>query len=254
MKFDSPVDKDGNKRKKFAIVGFAESSRHLAPYDDDSWEIHAMNQLYRHIPRATVWWEMHRREDFLADQVPGTNYLEWLQQCPIPIMMVDKFPDIPNSVRYPIEEMAAKFSDYFYSTISYMLAYAIANGYTEIGLWGIDLSHDSEYEYQKPSAEYFLGVAQGLGITIHLPSQTALLKGMYRYGYQPMPDNKDITWLEVYTNRVKSKQLEMIGMVNQLQGQLAAAEEFTSWARSKRRGSAPPDPNQPDPDKVATNR
>lgn len=251
MKFGKGLDKNGNRRKKFAIVGFAESSRHLAPFDDDEWDIAAMNQLYRHIPRADFWYEMHRREDFLADQVPGTDYLAWLKTCEIPIYMVDHFDDIPNSVRFPIEDAVKMFGDYFYSTISYMIALAIMQGYEEIGIWGVDLSHDSEYEYQKPSAEYLLGVAIGRGISVRLPGQSALLKGMYRYGYEPMPDNKDIQWLQVYTQRVSAKQQELLGMVNQLQGQLACAEEFTQWARSKRRGSAPPDPNMPDPDKTA---
>lgn len=252
MKFDSPLDVTGNKRKKVAIVGFAESTRHLAPYDDDSYEIWAMNQLYRHIPRATRWWEMHRRQDFLADQVPGTDYLKWLQECPIPIYMVDKFEDIPNSVRYPIEDMEAKFGNYFMSTISYMFALAIIEGFEEISIWGIDLSHDSEYEYQKPSAEYFLGIAIGRGITVRIPEQSALLRGQYKYGYEAMPDNKDLQWLQVYTKRVTAKQNELVGVVNQLAGQLAAAEEFASWCRSKRRGSSPPDPNQPDPDTVVS--
>ena len=244
MQFDKPRK---TRRKKIAIVGFSESSRHLAPYDDDTWEIHAMNQLYRHIPRATHWWEMHKREDFLADQVPGTDYLQWLKDCPIPIHMVSKFEDIPNSVEYPIEEFANKYGDYFYSTISYMLAWAINEGYEEIGIYGIDLSHDSEYEYQKPSAEYFLGIARGLGIQLRIASQSALLRGMYRYGYQTMPSNEDLEWLQVYERRVAASRDEHLGAVNQMQGQLNAAAEFKSWVRAKRRGSAPPDVNAPDP-------
>ena len=252
MKFD--VLKEGEKRKKVAIVGFAESSRHLAPFDDPEWEIWAMNQLYRHIPRATRWWEMHKFPDYLTiDPVPGTDYAAWLRDCPIPVYMCEKQADVPNSVRFPLEDMVATFGDYYYSTISYMLALAIQEGFEEIGLWGIDLAHDSEYEYQKPSAEYFLGIAIGRGITIHLPNQSALLKGLYRYGYQDMPTNADLQWLKVYRDRVTAAQQEMIGRVNQLQGQLACAEEFTQWINAKRRGSAPPDPNQPNPDSVAVN-
>ena len=250
MKFDV-INPGDTPRKKVAIVGFSESSRHLAPFDDPEWEIWAMNQLYRHIPRATRWFEMHKYPDYLTiDQVPGTDYAGWLAQCPIPVYMCDKRDDVPSSVRFPIEEMVRRFGDYFYSTISYAIALAISEGFEEIGLWGIDLAHDSEYEYQKPSAEYLLGVAIGRGITIHLPEQSALLRGTYRYGYENMPSNADLQWLKVYTDRVSAKQQEMIGMVNQLQGQLACAEEFQSWVRAKRRGSSPPDPNQPDPDSV----
>lgn len=248
MKFD--ILKPGEKRKKVAIVGFAESSRHLAPYDNPEWEIWAMNQLYRHIPRATRWWEMHK--DYLSDQVPGTDYKKWLEECPIPVLMVDSDITIPNSIRYPIEEMVDTFGDYFYSTISYMIALAIKEGFETIGIWGIDLSHDTEYEYQKPSAEYLLGVARGLGIDLVIPEQSALLKGTYRYGYQDMPSNEDIKWLTVYSSRVKHKQEEMVGIVNQLQGQLNAAEEFVGWMRSKRRGSVAPEVDAPVPNDNAT--
>lgn len=251
MKFD--ILKKGEKRKKVAIVGFAESSRHLAPYDDPTFEIWAMNQLYRHIPRATRWWELHKYPDYLRDQVPGTDYMAWLKDCPIQIYMTEKREDIPNAIAYPVEAMAKKYGDYFYSTISYMLALAIDEGFETIGIWGIDLSHDTEYEYQKPSAEYFLGIARGLGIDLIIPPQSALLKGLYRYGYQEMPSNEDIQWLSVYKQRVSEKQQEMVGQVNLLQGQLACAEEFLQWARSKRRGSAPPPADQPNPDRVAQN-
>lgn len=253
MKFGTgKVDRNGNRRKKFGIIGFAESSRHLAPYDDDSWEIGAMNQLYRHIPRADIWFECHKRNDFLSDQVPGTDYLAWLRNCPIPIMMLDEAADITSSVRMPIESWVESYGNYFYSTISYMLAYALDGKYEEIGIWGVDLAHDSEYEYQKPSAEYLLGIAKGRGVKITIAPQSALLKGLYQYGYDPLPSNDDIQWLDVYKGRVTAKLQETLGVANQLQGQVNCAEEFLMWARSKRRGSAPPPTDQPDPDKIAT--
>lgn len=278
-------DKNGNRRKKFGIVGFAESSRHLAPFDDDSWMLAGMNQLYRHIPRADAWYEIHTQDQFEEDIVPGTDYHSWLKTCPIPIYMVDKFPWIPSSVKYPIDERVNQFGDYFYSTISYMIADAIAWGMEEIGIWGVDLAHDSEYEYQKPSAEYLLGYAKGLGIKVTLPPQSALLKGTYRYGYSRMPSNEDVQWLKVYHERVNGKLQEIIGMCNQFQGQIALAQElgatdkipaiteelnrhigvcnqlqgqvncaaeFLSWARSKRRGSAPPPDNGINPDVLAS--
>lgn len=241
-----------------------------------------MNQLYRHIPRADAWYEIHTQDQFEADIVPGTDYHSWLKTCPIPVYMVKHFDWIPNSVEYPIEDRAARFGDYFYSTISYMIADAIAWGMEEIGIWGVDLAHDTEYEYQKPSAEYLLGIAKGMGIKLSIAPQSALLKGMYRYGYSRMPSNEDLQWLKVYEERVTRSQQGVVGMCNQLQGQLNlanelklskdkvdaitdelsknigmlntlqgqlnCAKEFASWARSKRRGSTPPPDNGVNPD------
>lgn len=176
---------DGTKRTKMAIVGFAASSKDLAPFNDPTWEIVGLNQLYRHIPRADRWLEIHH--NFLDHVVEGTDHQKWLAESPIPIYMVDRIPGIPNSVRFPIERAMKGHLDYFTSTVAFMVALAIEEGFKEIGLWGIDLIVGDEYFYQKPCAEFWLGVAHGKGITVTLPHTTALCKQSHRYGYQLEP-------------------------------------------------------------------
>jgi hypothetical protein len=176
---------DGTKRTKLAIVGFAESSKDLAPFDDPSWEIVGLNQLYRHIPRADRWLEIHA--NFLEHVVEGTDHFKWLSEAPIPIYMVDRVPGIPNSVRYPIERVMHGHLDYFTSTVAFGIALAIEEGFKEIGLWGIDLIVGTEYFHQKPCAEFWLGVAHGKGITVTLPRTTALCTQSHRYGYEKEP-------------------------------------------------------------------
>lgn len=176
---------DGTKRTKLAIVGFAASSKDLAPFNDPTWEIVGLNQLYRHIPRADRWLEIHH--NFLEHVVEGTDHMKWLSEAPIPVYMVDRIPGIPNSVRYPIERVMDGHTDYFTSTVAFALALAIEEGFKEIGLWGIDLIVGDEYFYQKPCAEFWLGVAHGKGITVTLPHTTALCKQSHRYGYQSEP-------------------------------------------------------------------
>jgi hypothetical protein len=44
-------------------------------------------------------------------------------------------------------------------------------------------SHNSEYGPQRPSCEYFLGIAVGLGIKIVIPKQMDLLKTKFLYGF-----------------------------------------------------------------------
>ena len=178
---------DGTKRTKMAIVGFAASSKDLAPYDDPTWEIVGLNQLYRHIPRADRWFEIHR--EWNDHVVEGTDHQKWLAEAPIPIYMVDRVPGIPNSVRYPIERVMQGHLDYFTSTVAFAIALAIQEGFQEIGLWGIDLIVGDEYFYQKPCAEFWIGVAHGKGITVTLPKTTALCKQTYRYGYQSEPES-----------------------------------------------------------------
>lgn len=178
---------DGSPRNKVAIVGFAESSRSLAPFNDPAWSIWAMNQLYRRIPRADRWFEIHA--NFLDHVVEGTDHQKWLSESPIPIYMVDRIPGIPNSVRFPVERVMKGHLDYFTSSVAFMIALAIEEGFKEIGLWGIDLIVGDEYFYQKACAEFWLGVAHGKGITVTLPHTTALCKQSHRYGYQQEPES-----------------------------------------------------------------
>lgn len=197
----------GEPRKKFAICGFASSSRHRMPVQDPTWEIWCLNQLYRHIPRADREFDIHTK--FEDGNVAGTDHPRWLRQFPGPIYMVDPPEDIPTGVRYPIERMIAKFGDYFTSTVAAMMALAIdeidtavaaqgpfadiaamqqAYGDYTIGIFGIDLVVGTEYFHQKACVEYYIGQACGRGIVVYLPPETALCKQQYRYGWELEPN------------------------------------------------------------------
>jgi hypothetical protein len=79
-------------------------------------------------------------------------------------------------------------ADYYQSSVAYALALAIAEmehvsqdldvpmGEHEIGLWGIDVSDDSEWAYQRACLEYLVGIARGKGINVHIPESSALCK------------------------------------------------------------------------------
>jgi hypothetical protein len=174
------------KRKKVAIVGFAMSTRDLAPYNNPEWEVWGLNQLYRLIPRADRWFEIH--SNYNEHVVEGTDHDGWLKNAQIPIYMVAHYDSYPNSVQYPLERMIQRFGrSVFNSTIDYAFALAIAEGFQEIGLWGIDLAVGTEYEKQRPSCYYYIGYAHSMGLTIQLPAQSALMKASHLYGYEVEP-------------------------------------------------------------------
>ena len=127
-----------------------------------------------------------------------------------PIYMHKHWNDIPASRPYPLEEVAqtvfegfhrAKWdaqADWYNSSPAYMLALAIHEGATTIGLYGIDVLDDSEFNYESNCLDYLIGKAEGMGIEIITPQgPTALgkfrgtgialgkLKPTYklRYGY-----------------------------------------------------------------------
>lgn len=242
---DAGVIEFGRPRRKVAIVGFASSTRDSAPFTDPDWLIIGLNQLYRWIPRADLWAEIHHREMFLRDQVrePSTTYLDWLRRCPVPILMCDRQPDIPMSVRYPLERACKVGRDYFTSTPAFLVAWALLQpDIEEIGLWGIDLIVGREYDYEKPCLEYWLGVAEARGVTVTLPSASAVLKQLYRYGYQDPPEIGPITRSHLAKRRdfLQSKLVEWQQSAQQIEGAIAELDNYVRMLEVVERGGQLP--------------
>jgi len=222
------------KRKKVAIVGFASSSMNDAPFHDPEYSVWAMNQLYRFIPRMDRHFEMH--SNFMDAVVEGTDYDEFLKTCPVPTYMIENHPEYPNAVKFPIDRMVDAFGDYFTSSVAFMLALAIEEGFTRIDLFGIDLIVGVEYQVQKSCVEYLLGVAMGKNIEVGVPLASALLKGA-RYGYK-----KDIQGFLSEEDLINRKcQLEnmkdaAIAKVHHLEGAIEDLKYFISGYNVRAKG------------------
>jgi hypothetical protein len=175
------------KRKKVAIVGFATNTLHLVPWNDPTFEIWGLNQGYLHMHRrADRWFEMHMPE--ATADVRDPAYLTWLSAVrDFPIYMIQTNPEIPNAVRYPIEAAIAsagpRHRDYFTSSPAFMLAVAGLEGFEEVHLYGINLAIGDEYFFEKACAEYWIGLLEGRGVNVYVPSASSLLKQYRRYGY-----------------------------------------------------------------------
>lgn len=173
--------------KKLAIVGTAPSSLHLAPYNDPDYEIWCLNGVFAYIDfpnisNITRWFDIH----FLASSMSlPNNYFEFFKVCPVPVYMQDVFEEVPTSVKFPLEEVLARFPRrYFTNSVSWMIALAICEGYEDISVYGVDMAMSTEYGQQRPSCEYFLGYAEGMGINIYLPPESDLLKTPFLYGFE----------------------------------------------------------------------
>ncbi len=204
------------KRTKVAIIGFADSWP-MAPCHHPEWEVWALNQFYDLVggltggkinftdlakERRLRWFEIHARHDLETDPNVIARHAHHVQRLReigamgAPVYMHQPWPDIPNSVAYPLDEMTDKFGDYWTNSISYMIALAIAEGFKEIGLYGVNMAMDSEYQSQRPSCEYFIGWARGAGIKVHIPPQSDLLGCPYRYGYEDDKASKFLAKIE----------------------------------------------------------
>lgn len=166
---------------KVAIVGFSASWKR-APFDESDWEIWGLNEGYKFMPRWDRWFELHQRQVNLNDEGPA--HIWKLAALTCPIYMQRHFPDIPTSVAFPLEEILKTFPrKYFTSSFSYMMAWAILEKFEEIGIYGVDTA-DEELGSQRPSLEYFIGIAEGKGIKVTIPGESSLCRAPFLYGYQ----------------------------------------------------------------------
>lgn len=164
-------------KDKVAIVGFSTNHRHLAPVDDESYEIWGMNNAYVHLKRADRWFELHSEDQYGWDLRRPGEHVKWLQAFDGPLYLVEARADMPNSISFPYAEVCENTGPYMTSGPALMLAFAMLEGFREIAIYGIDLMTNSEYESQKASFEFLIGMAMGKGIEIVLPSNCQLLRG-----------------------------------------------------------------------------
>jgi len=221
-------------KDKVAIVGFA-ASKTLAPLKDDSWERWGINELYLELGYQNWdrWFELHHDRFYRARGEERTaKHAENLAKLGIPVYLWEPHPEIPKSVAYPKEAVLKEFGRYFTNTISWLLALAIGMGFKEIGVWGVDMAqaHD-EYARQRPSCEYFLGVAVGRGIKVYIPPESDLLKATFLYGAEdPSPLKTKLAArqqeLQANLNIREQKRIELLGGINQLQAGLELAKRL----------------------------
>lgn len=74
------------------------------------------------------------------------------------------------------------------SSIGYMLCLAI-EGLHNIGLFGVDMSADDEYGYQRPDTFYLIGYARAAGLSVHIDPASSLLKSQWTGGVYGHPAN-----------------------------------------------------------------
>lgn len=221
--------------KKCVIVGFCQTSRELAPYEDGSYVIIGLNRGAIFMPRADVWYDMHGMHIIGSqDRRPG-RHVDFLRQFKGPVYVHQRFDDLAdNQVAYPLKRIADDIGrnifrigkadkkgvmvdttsmrdvtgePYLASSIAYELAHAIVAGFGEIHLYGVDLNTDAEYAWQKPGVEHLLGLAAGRGIKVVLPDNCPLLKGTL-YGRGFMSERGEVMSYDQLAARAKTLQAE----------------------------------------------
>lgn len=259
-------------KDKVDIVGFSETTRDQAHYDDPEYEIWGLNEEYQYpwMKRFDRWFQMHPAWDFGREgNANDPNHFLWLQnksgmclacrgekhykgadgkekdcewckdgiyEVPetrkgLMIYMQEAFEYIPGAVKFPMQELTNAFlkrlgRPYFTSSPAFMLALALGMGYKTIGLYGFEMGTDTEYHYQRPCFEYWMGLAEGHGVNIELPKSSNLNSGKL-YGYENMMTGyrQDVEMRKVFLNNTVTKNKRTLA---QAEGMLSVIQEVAA--------------------------
>lgn len=170
--------------RKIAIIGNAPTVHH-APWDDPSWEIWAHATSEQYCQRVDRYFDLHPKLFWSKAKKRAPHYQRWLKQLDVPIFMQRHYHEIPRSIAYPRVRVLSEFRRYMTSQAAWMIALALTEGVTHIGLFGVHYACDQEHAAQRAGCEYWLGVAEGRGVQIVLPEGNPILRTPSRlYGYE----------------------------------------------------------------------
>jgi hypothetical protein len=188
------------KTKTVAIVGKNALNWDLAPFEDkevDIWGISYWAALGKY-PRLDAVFEVHRKKVWKMNiNMPAAEYLAWLgQKHDFPIYTQHKFKAVPSSVKFPMKEIQDLYfqrlyrgknliGQFFTSSMAYMMALALYQGYSRIEVYGIEMDAE-RYQYQRDSVFWWMGMANGLGVEVVVPENSHLYI-VNHYGDAPDP-------------------------------------------------------------------
>lgn len=151
--------------KECAITGYG-YTRHLYNYDKETWLV---NTAWKYAKRVDKIFQFHDKPYELED-------LQDFQKKGVEIITKNKWENLESTV-YPLEEIVARFGrKFFANSVALMIALALYRDYERIELWGIDHRYSEEYVLMKGCVEYWVGVADGMGVEVTIPEASALCR------------------------------------------------------------------------------
>lgn len=200
---------------KIALLGSAPSSRMLAPFNDADWDIWSCSPPNYDLPRVDAWFELHLL-DRKIQNAANRPYIEKIMQHDR-VYVTRKDPRFPNAIEFPWKMLVEKYGrDFFSSSLSWMMAFAIEQKPEKIGLWGVDMSAAEEYAHQRPGLKFFMHEAQKLGIQVYAPPQSDIMTPMPLYAVREHTR---------YFGKQKARKAELEGRYNAAAQAKAKAEQ-----------------------------
>lgn len=166
--------------KKVAILGTAPSAK-FAPFNDPSWIIWGVGARLDCVTRADRWYELHRLDGEPIQWATEwrASMKQWCMDCEL--WMIHPEPLADRIVQMNIKPLIEKYGTFFMtSSFSWMMAQALEEGFSEIGLWGVDMEYGTEYRQQRTGLRHFIEIAKLMGIKVTRVVSSGI-------AYEPVP-------------------------------------------------------------------
>lgn len=219
--------------KSVALYGFASATRE-GIWESKADEIWSIVWAYKYnLPRIDRLLEIHptwmqaasKKREFEKVR----DHWAWLKaNTEIPVYMIEKRPEVPRSICYPIEDVQAlvppqRREKVFTSSFDYLMGLAILEGFKRIEIYGFEMGSDTEYRYQREGAAYWIGYCDAAGIELIQPKGSILLRSkMYGMGAGSMIYRQDMERMRA--TREKQK-VEAFARLSNLEGRLQIITE-----------------------------
>lgn len=179
----------GSAAKRLVIIAGSQAQLLGVPFEEPRYEIWGLNATQVAFPRWDRWFELH--DDFREQNESRPGYAAWLQQDHgRPVYMIQEYPDVPSSVRYPLNEIEAEFGvAYWCNSFAYMVALAVFERVDGILVYGMNEADRDRCERAWRNISFWLGVAKGRGIRVWVHPDSEFLRSFHgdapglRYGY-----------------------------------------------------------------------
>ena len=192
--------------KDIVIVGGGSSSD-LVLWNHPNWEYWGLIALEPLMERCDLWFELHPLSVLSAREIARCR------KATVPVLMIQAYARIPRSIRFPVELVQGHGSRLFTNSFCYQIAYAIHYGVQALHLYGLgDLVTGSARErvFERLGVAYWVGVAQGRGITVDIPDRDRVIWERFLYGLE--------YWQEVKWVRQELRSLKQVLTQKKLDG------------------------------------
>jgi len=193
--------------RKIGILGAHTPSLADAPWTDPSWELHGHASAHSWYRREIdFYYDLHPPSCWTRGGKKTALYPKWLAKNTVPIYMQKHYPEVPASIPYPKGRILTEFGfprPYFTNHVAWIIALALTEGVSTIGLFGINYGILTEYQIQRACCEYWIGRAVERGVHIIIPEQSTLLREPAKlYGYEShdeetgrrLPEYREKVW------------------------------------------------------------